>query len=238
MSLAAKPVVAKRAFIICTYVPDSHAVPRPRKPKICPLADSVDSPCIIHLERWRRRKCGIRFAVAGMHCGLHKVSFTVYPPGWVPYARKALILVDHNGAEIEVTEPDCRWGDTVFAAASDAARETLWPEELQLGPRPEAESSLYMSRRTQRRHIRATMLLFGLATSSTSADREVVARLMSVTLLDLEDGSKKIREGPTLIRKSLEAVRVLEKFQTIRLRMAGLLTLGSNQGFWGLALLQ
>jgi hypothetical protein len=239
VSLSPKPVVAKRAYVVCAYVPDSNEVPRPNKPKNCPAAASVEDSCNIHLERWRWRKCGLSFAVAGMYCHVHKVSFTVYPPGWLPYARKALMHIDHNGSAIELIKSDCGWSETLFAAGADAAREKLWPEEVHLGPAGNTETNiLIMSRRTQRRHINGMMQLFGLGDNAMASYRDNVSRLLSVALIDLEEGSKRVRDGPTLVRKGLEVVRVLEKVQAIRLRMSGLLTLGTNQGFWGPALIQ
>lgn len=172
-----------------------------------------------------------------MHCVTHKVSFTVYPPGWIPYSRKALLFVDYSGCEVE-TENGCYQGaSTVFEAAADAAAGKLWPEEVQLGPSPET-GLLPQSRRTQRRHIAGALTLFELNACATQRDREVVARLMNIAVSTLEAGAKKIRDGPTLICSGMEAVQVLEQLQAIRLRMTGLLTLGTNQGFWGPALLQ
>lgn len=237
VSLSLKPIIGKRPFIVSGYTSNERGIPRPQKPSSCPFATLSDASCTIHIERWRVRICGIRFAVAGMRCVTHKVSFTVYPPGWAPYARKALLLVDHGGCEVETEDQDNRWGDTVFEASADAAAEKLWPEEVQLGPLPEV-GLVPQSRRTQRRHIAGVVLLLGLNQSATCREREIVARFMNIGVSWLEAGARKIRDGPSLIRKGVEAVQVLEQLQAIRLRMIGLLTLGTNQGFWGPALLQ
>ena len=181
--------------------------------------------------------CGIRFSVAGLHCVTHSLSFTVYPPGWVPYARKILLSLDHSGGEVISQCGTGGFADTLFAAAADAAAKNIWPEEVRLGPLPE-EGVAPQSRRTQRRHVAAILQLFRLSALATPGEREIVARLMNVSVSSLEAGAKKIREGPSLICKGLEVVIVLEQFQAIRLKMTGLLTLGSNQGFWGLALHQ
>jgi hypothetical protein len=146
--------------------------------------------------------------------------------------------VDYSGGVVEREDEHGPWDETLFAAAADAAAEKIWPEEVQLGPLPEIGVPPLRSRRTQRRHVVGTMHLFRLNSSATSRERELVARLVDIGVSKLEAGAKKIREGPSLMRKGLEAVQVLEQVQTIRLRMVGLLTLGTNQGFWGPALLQ
>jgi len=237
MSLSPKSVFGKSTFVVMAYVADGHGVLRPARPSICPVAAPQDLACVIHFDKWRRRSCGIQFRVVGLRCVTHKVAFTVYPPGWVPYARKILLLLDHGGCEVETENQHNRWSETVFEAAADAAAEKLWPEEVQLGPLPEV-GLVPQSRRTQRRHIAGAVILFGLNQSASCREREIVARLLNIGVSWLEAGAKKIREGPSLIRKGLEAVQVLEQLQVLRLRMTGLLTLGRNQGFWGPALLQ
>ena len=238
MSLSLKPVVGKRPFIIMAYIANSLGVPRPKKPLRCPSSrDGDPSSCSIHIERWRVRICGIPFPIAGMHCVTHDGSFTIYPPGWVPYARSLLLLVDHNGHILEAKEKASRWGETVFEAAVDASKKHLWPEELELGPQIE-DSEIAHSRRTQRRHVAGVMRLFGFNIGATLREREVIAGHIRIGVTRLEDGARKIREGPTLVVQGLEAVRVLEQLPVPRLMMTGLLTLGKYQGYWGPALLQ
>lgn len=236
MSLSQKQVFGKRAFIVMAYIANALGVPRPAKPSKCPFAGDGDAACTIQIERWRPRICGIGFLLAGMRCLFHHRSFTIYPPGWAPYARQRLAPVDHSGYAIEQERGPTPWSDTVFAASLDASNNHLWPEEVHLGPSRE-DGLMARSRRTQRRHIAGAIRLFGLNISATLRDREVVDHLIHVGLSRLEAGAKKIREGPSLIEQGVEGVRVLEQLPTIRLMMTGLLTLGVNQGYWGPALL-
>ena len=237
MSLSLKPVVGKRPFIMMAYIANALCVPRPKKPLRCPSSGDGDPSCSIYIERWRLRICGIPFPLAGMHCETHDLSFTIYPPGWVPYARSLLLLLDHNGHILEPEEKVSRWVDTVFEAAVDASSKHLWPEEIELGPQTGVLVTAH-SRRTQRRHVTGVMRLFGFNISATTREREVVAGLTGIGVSWLEEGARKIREGPTFIVQGLEAVQVLEQLSVIRLMMTGLLTLGKNQGYWGPALLQ
>ena len=75
MSLSVKPVINERPFIIMAYSTDVHGVPRPRKPSSCPFSNSDEAVCLIHVERWRVRICGISFRLAGVvilyFTGLH-----------------------------------------------------------------------------------------------------------------------------------------------------------------------
>jgi hypothetical protein len=172
-----------------------------------------------------------------MHCHTHRRSFTIYPPGYVPYGRRPLLLVDHTGGEVIPEDSQSPLQDTLFNAALDASIEHLWPEEVQLGPLPEGGVA-EQSRRTQRRHVGGALRLLGLNIFATLGDREGVARHLKIGVTRLEAGAKKVRDGPSLIVQGMEAVRVLEQLLVIRLMMTGLLTLGTNQGYWGPALLQ
>jgi hypothetical protein len=237
MSLSLKPVVSKRPFIVRAYFNDAHGVPRPNKPLKCPFFMANDEICVIHVDRLRVRICGISFRLVGMHCHTHRRSFTIYPPGAVPYGRQLLLLVDHAGGEVFPEGSQSPLQNTLFNAALDASNELLWPEEVQLGPLPEGGVA-EQSRRTQRRHIAGALRLLGLNTSATLENREVVASHLNIGVTRLEAGAKKVRDGPSLIVQGMEAVQVLEQLSVIRLMMIGLLTLGVNQGYWGPALLQ
>lgn len=237
MSLSLKPVVGKRPFIVMAYIANAFGVPRPKKPLRCPSSRDGDPSCSIYIERWRLRRCGISFPLAGMHCETHDTSFTIYPPGWVPYGRSLLLLVDHNGHILKPEEKASRWVDTAFEAAVDASNKHLWPEEVDLGPQTQDRATV-RSQRTQRRHVAGVMHLFGFNICATTREREVVAGLTGIGVSRLEESARKIREGPTMVARGSEAVQVLEQLPVLRLMMTGLLTLGENQGYWGPALLQ
>ena len=237
MSLSPKPVVSKRPFIVIAYVADAKGFPRPQKPVKCPTLNHDNKSCLIYIERWRKRLCGFSFRLAGMNCLPHSISFTIYPPGAVPYGRRPLLLMDHAGGVVEPENGESSLLGTSFEAAADASKDHLWPEDVQLGPLPE-DGVKMQSRRTQRRHITGALRLFGLDTHSTLKDREKVARHLNIGVTKLEAGATKIRDGPSLIVQGMEAVRVLEQLSVIRLMMTGLLALGTNQGYWGPALLQ
>ena len=156
MALTEKPVVGRRAFVSLPYVPGGAGGSlRPPKPASCPdpLA-TCNNRCLIHFSRWRDRVHGPGFRLASMHCLTHSRRFTVYPPGWTPYGRAPLVLLDHRGRTVETDGEENRWNDTEFGALVDAARGNIWPEPVTLGPSVEKKSGeLVRSRRTQRRHV-------------------------------------------------------------------------------------
>lgn len=47
-------------------------------------------PCRIESKQTRLRKAGPDFALSEVVCRVHRKHFTLYPPGWVPYARSAV----------------------------------------------------------------------------------------------------------------------------------------------------
>lgn len=56
----------------------------------CPWSEP-SSPCDVVLHSHRHRKTGPEHPLAICRCHAHDVAFTVYPPGFVPYARRSLL---------------------------------------------------------------------------------------------------------------------------------------------------
>lgn len=114
-------------------------------------------PCRIWLRHWRTRKTGPEFPLVVVACRTHRVAFTLYPPGYVPYGRVAMAPVDAAGRLLEAPEavdatledraldvadddrwrphpPPLAWGTTLFGAARDAADGLPWPRCNSIGP--------------------------------------------------------------------------------------------------------
>lgn len=81
-------------------------------PAECPFRDGA-APCDVVLHSLRPRKTGPLQAVAVCHCHAHGRSFGVYPPGFVPYARRPLL--DTPGAAMSFA-----------AVAQEAAGGAAW----------------------------------------------------------------------------------------------------------------
>jgi len=228
MGLTRKPVVGSRPFIVLPYYASEGGQPKPDKPRFCP--EGGDYECSIVIKKWRKRKCGPNFPLAGMYCKVHDLSFTIYPPGWSPYSRRPLLLVDHGGCAVETSAHQMSWSFTLFKALYDASKGNFWPEEVSLGPIPDSDPQ--QSRRTQRRHIAGALRLLGLSGFQDTRQREIVSHEIQLGLMMLEDCAARIRAGPTLGVMGTEGVRVLAQLPGIRSAMSGLLALGERQGYW------
>lgn len=61
-------------------------------PTECP-ARGPDGPCDVVVHALRARKTGPPHPLAVCRCHAHGLSFSIYPPGFVPYSRRALFGV-------------------------------------------------------------------------------------------------------------------------------------------------
>jgi len=133
---------------------------------------------------WRARKTGPGFALCVVECGTHGVAFTLYPPGHVPYGRRAVAAVSSAGqavvdAEGGLGEAAAAWQVTVFGAACDAACGRAWPR------RACEESESF---RTQCRRVELGATLLGVLVASDAAQL-VMAAVLGVAALTLRDAS-------------------------------------------------
>ena len=78
---------ACRDFVVGDYCPAGQLV---RVPLECLYADD-DVACLVVEHHRRRRKTGPLHPLVVCRCEVHDVGFTVYPPGFVPYARRPIL---------------------------------------------------------------------------------------------------------------------------------------------------
>ncbi len=83
-------------FVSAPYVATAGGVLRPMgRVDRCPLGG--DGVCRLTVQLYRPRKTGPGYPVQVLLCRTHGRSFTVYPPGHVPYGRIAVAPVDALG---------------------------------------------------------------------------------------------------------------------------------------------
>lgn len=147
-------------------------------PERCPCGDG-SSDCRVGFRGHRLRKTGPRIALMVARCHRHGISFTVYPPAYVPYGRAAVTPVDLEGRRVEA-EPGApvAVADTLWEAALDAAADRRWPET----------DGTVGSRRTQGRRLGLGAWLFGLL--SEARLRERVAAVMTIPALALHEATR------------------------------------------------
>jgi len=170
-----------KPFYCSRYVPDSSGAIRPSTPEFCPLAQSgAGGPCQIQTADWRQRKCGPGFPLLVLRCLTHKISFTVYPIGWVPFGRRELL-------------------ETIEAVQDKASGES-WPDQA-YGSKP--------TRKTQARWIFALSLLTGIDPSLDENSIHLSGVVLNVATTVLKGFSERIRDGPPTPKRRAEAIRDL-----------------------------
>ncbi len=209
-----------RPFVQAPYERDEAGRLGAPLPERCPLGDD-GSDCRVGFRGHRLRKTGPQIALTVARCHRHGISFTVYPPGYVPHGRAAVAPVDLEGRRVEA-EPGApiAVAGTLWDAVSDAAAGRSWPEA----------SGAQGSRRTQGRRLGLGALLFGLL--SDARVRERVAAVLKMPLLTLHEAA---RRHPGLARWCDRAQLVLHLLG--RCLAAGppdvLLAAGCVAGLWG-----
>ena len=238
----------KNPFVVSNYYPDQDGVLRPDKPGCCPRSRSHGRTCEIVFDHWRSRASGPEFALAVYYCCTHDCAFTVYPLGWVPYARHPLVPLTPDGQSVQGGSPDDFWRESVFWAMADAARGEKWPEEIRTGPvsedvvrfeddkvpaKPEKAPGCA---RTQKRHLGKALRLLALSSGSTKRGRERTAAKLGIDLNLLTEGrrllGKRSRDGPLWQRRGREGMKVLQRLEPRDHTCRKLMDLGARV-FWG-----
>ena len=198
-----------RDFIIAPYHLDEAGGWIAELPATAPCGPD----CRIRRHDSRKRKTGPKHPLLVLRCVVHHRSFTVYPPGLMPFGRRRLVP-RHQ-----------RWEATIFEAALDASEGERWSDTGQLGG--------WWS--TQWRHLGRLGELLGLGGGDRLGER--VAQQLGVDLhVHLEargayDARGFQRRGRA-VRKVLEAVRVAGSDVLRRLLRAGYEAGLFGRGFW------
>ncbi len=80
----------KRDFIIGEYRLGESGRWRVEVPRSAPCAEGARCRCRVVLHSHRSRKTGPEHPLAVVRCQVHHQSFTIYPPGFVPFGRQRL----------------------------------------------------------------------------------------------------------------------------------------------------
>jgi hypothetical protein len=235
MSLAYKLIYSQRPLVTSPYLKGKDATLRPLRPIRC-SSEFAGEDCQIKFNGSRPRKCGIGHPLVLARCKVHKVTFTVYPPGWTPFSRRINADVSLAGFDIEGgVEGLESWTHTSFGAAVDAEASRIWPASssgikkwsLKHGIEP------YGVAKTQRRHIAGINSLFALSTHNSEDQAKVVATL-GVNLSVLAQESGRVRDGPEIVAEGSKGAAVLSALgKSSRRLLPGITRLGFDRGYWG-----
>ena len=169
-----------RAFFSSEYKPDSDGIVRPVRPDFCPSSSGGEpGVCKLRCSEWRYRKCGPGHRLLVLRCVTHRTTFTIYPDGWVPFGRQALVRT--------------------IEAVDDKVGGKSWPETA-TGSRP--------TRRTQVRWIHAHGVLLGTDPSFDDSDVHEISLTIGVSALNLLE-CRRARDGPPTPKCRAEAIRIV-----------------------------
>jgi len=199
--------LSKRVFAEGPYHVAKNGSVEAEMPKRCPRA-RADGTCRITKFSTRKRACGMGYPLLICICANHNYHFTVYPPGWQPYARSPIVHLTPDGKPIEIVRTDAEyegtspWSFTMFKSIIAAAAGRLWPEEMQLGAADSPLPSDYQGvARTQKRCIKFFMKTFGLLKTSHHKRREKICDLLGIEMTTLQNSKEKMNlrsRGPPL----------------------------------------
>jgi hypothetical protein len=205
-----------RPYVISGYHDGENGEFRPEIPDHCPLHTGSDHPCEIRVQHYRTRKTGPPFSLLVAECKTHRISFTIYPPGYAPYGRQLLAPASPDNGPIQKDSGSPFFADTCFEAAIDAAHSIFWPYESLAG-------SLAPRRITQKRHLDRAALILGVAPGLSERVREELATILSISGQLLHDGAALIKRCPgvQILGKTIHRIlNAIEKSPSIFERLA------------------
>ena len=235
--------------VITPYRADADGVLVPDYPDTCPWAEPGDAPCRVGYHHRRKRKTGPRFPLAVMTCHEHEHAFTLYPPGHIPYGRRAaapcrpdgpLVMTEAVGGEVtegedspapiepEEPAPPVRrpaWEQTVFEAALDAAAGRPWSRES-----PTFDPRRW---RTQQDRLAFCAALLGVGPDLSPDQRLHIARQLDVPTLDVLEASEDYATATGYRERGRAIRRVLLRLAPRPRLAADLLAAGHIAGLWG-----
>ena len=94
----------RRAFVVAEYVEEAGRW-RPVGVEECPFGEA----CRVLQHDVRQRKTGPAVPLVVYRCAVHRRFFTVYPPGYAPYARQRLAPLSSKKQVVGAESPEALW---------------------------------------------------------------------------------------------------------------------------------
>jgi len=98
----------ERAFVVAQYVEEGGRW-RPVGVEECPFGEG----CRVRRHDVRRRKTGPAVPLVVCRCAVHGRFFTVYPPGYAPYARQRIAPLTAGGQVVGAESPEALWRESL-----------------------------------------------------------------------------------------------------------------------------
>lgn len=201
----------------------------PVVPTLAPCGVGAGCACRLGRHAVRERVTGPGFAVVVVRCRTHRQAFTLYPPGYVPYARRPVTQVAPDGGRLRAEgrqDQAERFRGTLFEPALDAAQGRAWPREH------ECASDHWWN--TQRRQLCLARAVLGLSPAANSELRHQLAETLAIPALVLEEQTRTLLAADVGYRERGEAVAaVLRRLKSTPMLADRLLEAGRLAGCWG-----
>ncbi len=194
--------------------------------------------CRIRVHHRRGRKTGPCHLLVVVRCETHGMSFTLYPPGYVPYGRAPMAPVDTEGhvllevgefdragdpGDNEISEEPA-WDGTIFRAARDGSQGLAWPRQ--------GSTTVFGSWRTQGRWIAIAAQCLGL--TGAVLDRWPLVGPLGVPALLMREASAAYACAKGYVARGHAVARLLVALATTGRRLLDLLlSAGFSAGRWG-----
>lgn len=175
-------------------------------PDVCPLGIQLGEQhtCVVTFNYLRERKTGPCIPLVIVQCLTHNISFTIYPPGYVPYGREPLVDIALDGfpieAELEKNDIVNSFSGTLFDAALMASQGVFYPKE---GP----YDLPMICYDTQLNHIKKSALLLGIAETSQVSHNGHLAEALNIPRQFQIEQSSHIPGQPWNSIKSGQSIR-------------------------------
>ena len=173
-------------FVVTPYIPDRDGIIQPQVPNVGPCCGLDKRPCKICSDHDRERKTGPRFLLRVVRCRTHNKSFTLYPPGYVPYGRKPVGNLAEDGNPIVGLTGAERFSGTIFDAALDADKQLFWPFD-------DGNFHVKQSVMTQANHLNLSKELLGIQQGLSDEQRFTISHIIMVSLTYLLDAANRTK---------------------------------------------
>ena len=166
-----------------------------------------------------------------MRCREHGRRFTLYPPGHVPYGRRAVAPVAVDGSLVRSEDGELDFSGTAFEAAIDAAEAQPWARSDPTGRYCGGGTDRWWS--TQGRHLKRLTRWVGVAPDLSRQLRELIAEVLLVALLLLEEQMQRVLACPGYRTRGTAVVAVLREAKQVPDVADRLVAAGYIAGLWG-----
>jgi len=214
-----------RVFLVSPYYPDQPGTMFPEIPNVCPHNHLDNNSCHIVNDHNRERKTGPCFPIRVLRCKTHKLGFTVYPPGHVPYGRQRIAPIEADSSQIINTPDEHTFGGTFFDAAIDANNKNVWTKEF-------FENSIFPRYSTQINHIKRASLLLGIAPCLDEKLREIISQTLNVPGQLIFENASLIENSSGNQIKGEAVCNILNELSEKTLIFERLATVGHLIGLW------